>query len=88
MTIGTRRRVLGISLAVTVAYMVVEVVGGLMAHSLALVADASHMLADVFAIALALFAIWMSGRPASITRTFGFHRTEILVQGGLNTCVV
>ncbi len=75
---ASSRRVLGISLVVTVGYMVAEFVGGLMAGSLALVADASHMLADVSAITLALFAIWISGRPASITRTFGFHRTEIL----------
>jgi cobalt-zinc-cadmium efflux system protein len=60
------------------AYMVVEVVGGLISGSLALLADAGHMLTDGAAIGLALLAIWVSGRPASIEQTFGFHRTEIL----------
>ena len=55
-----------------------EVVGGLIANSLALLADAGHMLTDAAAIGLALLAIWIAGRPASIQRTFGFHRTEIL----------
>ena len=59
-------------------YMVVEVVGGLVSGSLALLADAGHMLTDGAAIGLALLAIWVSGRPASIEQTFGFHRTEIL----------
>jgi cobalt-zinc-cadmium efflux system protein len=58
--------------------MVVEVVGGLLANSLSLLADAAHMFADAAAIGLALLAIWVSGRPVSIQRTFGLHRTEIL----------
>ncbi len=72
------RRSLRISLALIMAYMVVEVVGGLVSGSLALLADAGHMLTDGAAISLALLAIWVSGRPASIEQTFGFHRTEIL----------
>ena len=72
------RRSLSISLALIMAYMAVEVVGGLMSGSLALLADAGHMLTDGAAIGLALLAIWVSGRPASIEQTFGFHRTEIL----------
>ncbi len=72
------RRSLSISLALIMAYMVVEVIGGLMSGSLALLADAGHMLTDGAAIGLALLAIWVSGRPASIEQTFGFHRTEIL----------
>ena len=72
------RRSLRISLALIMAYMVVEVVGGLVSGSLALLADAGHMLTDGSAISLALLAIWVSGRPASIEQTFGFHRTEIL----------
>ena len=72
------RRSLSISLALIMAYMVVEVVGGLVSGSLALLADAGHMLTDGAAIGLALLAIWVSGRPASIEQTFGFHRTEIL----------
>ena len=72
------RRSLSISLALIMAYMVVEVVGGLISGSLALLADAGHMLTDGAAIGLALLAIWVSTRPASIEQTFGFHRTEIL----------
>ena len=72
------RRSLRISLALIMVYMVVEVVGGLVSGSLALLADAGHMLTDGSAISLALLAIWVSGRPASIEQTFGFHRTEIL----------
>ncbi len=58
--------------------MLVEIVGGLVSGSLALLADAAHMFTDAGAIALALFAMWMSTRPASVERTFGYHRTEIL----------
>ena len=72
------RRSLSIALALIMVYMVVEVVGGLVSGSLALLADAGHMLTDGAAIGLALLAIWVSGRPASIEQTFGFHRTEIL----------
>ena len=59
-------------------YMVAEVIGGLVSGSLALIADAGHMLTDGAAIGLALLAIWIAGRPASIGQTFGFHRTEVL----------
>jgi cobalt-zinc-cadmium efflux system protein len=72
------RRNLALTLGLTSGYMVVEVVGGLLANSLSLLADAAHMFADAAAIGLALLAIWVSGRPVSIQRTFGLHRTEIL----------
>ena len=72
------RRNLVISLALIGVYMVVEIVGGLMSGSLALLADAAHMFTDAGAIGLALFAMWMANRPASVERTFGYHRTEIL----------
>ena len=49
-----------------------------MTGSLALLADAAHMFTDAAAIGLALFAMWISSRPASVERTFGYHRTEIL----------
>ncbi len=58
--------------------MIVEVVGSIISGSLALLADAGHMLTDSAAIALALFAMWLSGRSATIGRTFGYHRTEVL----------
>jgi cobalt-zinc-cadmium efflux system protein len=67
-----------IALALISSYMVVEVIGGLAANSLALLADAGHMVADAAAIGLALLAMWVAARPASARHTFGFHRGEIL----------
>jgi cobalt-zinc-cadmium efflux system protein len=72
------RRALGLALAVTAAYTVVEVVGGLLIGSLAVLADAVHMLSDNVAIALALVAVWLGGRPATPERTYGFRRAEVL----------
>jgi cobalt-zinc-cadmium efflux system protein len=74
---ATRRSLL-IALALISSYMVVEVIGGLAANSLALLADAGHMVADAAAIGLALLAMWVAARPASARHTFGFHRGEIL----------
>ena len=59
-------------------YFVVEVVGGLLTKSLALLADAGHMLTDVAGVGLALLAIRFASRPATQARTYGFHRAEIL----------
>lgn len=67
-----------IVLALTLAVLVVEVVGGYLSNSLALLADAGHMFTDVAGIGLALLAIWMGGRPADRNRTFGYLRLEIL----------
>lgn len=75
---GASRRSLWIALALITSYMLIEVGGGLIGHSLALLADAGHMVSDAAAIGLALLAMWMAARPASFKRTFGFHRTEIL----------
>lgn len=72
------RRSLIFSLVLISGYMVAEIVGGLISGSLALLADAGHMVTDAAAIGLALMALWISGRPASIERTFGFQRTEVL----------
>ena len=58
--------------------MVVEVIGGIFSGSLALLADAGHMLTDAASIALALVAVWIAGRPESIERTFGYQRSEVL----------
>ena len=72
------RRNLAIALGLAAGYMVVDLVGGIMANSLSLLADAGHMVTDAGAIGLALLAMWVAGRPASIERTFGLHRTEVL----------
>ncbi len=71
-------RALRLTLALTIAYTVVEVVGGIVTGSLALLADAAHMLSDNASLAVALFAAWLAGRPAGPNRTFGYRRAEIL----------
>ncbi|MCC7472490.1 cation transporter [Candidatus Nomurabacteria bacterium] len=58
--------------------MVVEVIAGLFTGSLALLADAGHMLTDVAALSLSAFAMWMAGKPSTPENTYGYHRAEIL----------
>ena len=69
---------LGLALALTAGYTVVEVVAGFLTDSLALLADAAHMLSDNVSIALALVAVWLARRPATPERTYGFKRAEVL----------
>ena len=69
---------LSVTLALVLVYMLAELVGGLLANSLALLADAGHMLSDAGALGLALFAHWFSRRPATPQHTYGYHRVEIL----------
>lgn len=75
-SVQTRR--LAFALALAVAYMVAEVIGGLLSNSLALLADAGHMVSDAAALTLSLFAVWIASRDAPVQRTFGSHRAEIL----------
>src|SRR5262249_30436320 len=65
-------------LVLTSCYMFVEVGIGFYSHSLALLADAGHMLSDVGALILALVAYWFSAKPATPDKTFGYYRSEIL----------
>ncbi|MEU7033320.1 cation diffusion facilitator family transporter [Streptomyces sp. NPDC046237] len=69
---------LRIALAITLSVMVVEIVGGIVADSLALIADAAHMATDAVGLAMALLAIHFANRPPTETRTYGFARAEIL----------
>ena len=71
-------RLLGVVLALTAAITVVELVGGILTGSLALLADSAHMLTDNVALALALVAVWLAGRPSTPERSFGYQRAEIL----------
>ena len=66
----------------TLAILVVELIGAFLSNSLALLADAGHVFTDVFGIGFALAAIWFAGRPATSERTFGFLRLEILAAVG------
>lgn len=65
-------------LVMTGTYMVVELVAGYYTRSLALIADAGHMLSDVASISLALLAIWFATRPPTTGKSYGYYRTEIL----------
>src|SRR5690242_8768109 len=71
-------RVLKISSAVTVAYVVLLVVAGIRAHSLALLSEAGHNLSDLLALVLSLGAVYLQGRPANATKTYGYHRAGVL----------
>ena len=78
-TAGARsRHRLAVTLALTGIVLVVELLAGLWTGSLALLADAAHMLTDAGALALALFAIWIASRPPTPAKTFGYYRAEIL----------
>lgn len=70
-------RRLSLVLALTTLYMIVEFIGGLWANSLALLADAGHMLMDVGAVGLALFVAWFAEYPSSPQKTYGYYRLEI-----------
>lgn len=71
-------RRLGIVLALTLVYMTIEIIGSLLANSLALLADAGHMLSDAGALGLSLLALWIAQIPATSSHTYGYYRTEIL----------
>lgn len=75
---GGSERAIALALAITVTLLVLEVIGGLISGSLALLADAGHMLTDAAALGLSLGAAWLARRPVSQRRTFGWYRAEIL----------
>src|SRR5216110_2973581 len=70
---------LRLALVLTAVVLVVEVVGGLWAHSLALLSDAGHVVTDLIVLALSSFALSQVRRPATPRRSFGYHRVGILV---------
>lgn len=84
------RKRLWVALAINVGLLVAEVVGGLITGSLAVLADAGHVLSDAGAIALALFAARLAALPAAGRRTFGYQRSEVLAAlvNGLTLVVV
>jgi len=71
-------RYLGIALVITISFFIIELVGGILTKSLALLTDAWHMLNHIFALVFALVAAWLALRPISVKRTYGYYRAEIL----------
>ena len=67
------------ALGLTVGFMAIEVFGGLWTGSLALLADAGHMLTDVAGLSMSLFAVWFARKSPTPANTYGYFRTEILV---------
>lgn len=86
----TNRTRLWLAILVTVMFMAVEVVGGILTGSLALISDAGHMFTHAFALSISLFALIMAARPATRSISYGYHRTEILAAllNGLTLLVV
>ena len=76
--INTNQRRLLVALSITGLMTIVELAGGLMSNSLALIGDAGHMFTDTLALGLSLFALNLAKRPASQTKTYGYYRAEIL----------
>ncbi len=76
---GTTSRVLRLSLIVTLAYIVLLVIAGLRAHSLALLSEAGHNLTDFVALLMSWGAVYLQGRPPSARKTFGYNRAGVLV---------
>ncbi len=75
---GAGKRALTFVFVLTTAFLALEIVGGLLTGSLALLADAGHMASDAVSLGLALFAVWLAERPATPQRSFGYKRAEIL----------
>ena len=71
-------RRLKLALTLSCIYFFAELIGGFLTNSLALLSDAGHMLSDIGALALSLFAFRIAKRPATVSSTFGYHRVEIL----------
>jgi cobalt-zinc-cadmium efflux system protein len=67
-----------IALIITIVMMMAEVAGGFLSNSLALLGDAGHMFTDVFSLGLSLFAFNMARRPPNSTKTYGYHRMEVM----------
>ena len=71
-------RYLGIALGITISFFIIELVGGFLTNSLALLTDAWHMLNDVLALSFGLVAAWLALRPITMKKTYGYYRAEIL----------
>src|SRR5580700_2324586 len=74
----TGSRALKLALLITLIFVLVQFIGGLVANSMALMADAAHMAADAGSFVLSLFALWIARRPSSTKMSYGYYRAEIL----------
>ena len=72
------RKRLIIASILCLVFMVIEIVGGFLANSLAIASDAAHLLTDFASFMISLFSIWMASRPASRQMSFGWHRAEVI----------
>src|SRR5713226_7344973 len=77
-TYGMAKQTLRLAFFLTIIILVAELVGGLVANSLALLSDAGHVVTDIFALGLAWFATIQAEKPANARKTFGYHRVGIL----------
>src|SRR5690606_10767567 len=77
-THGANKKVLFISFIIITSYMVIEAIGGFLTNSLALLADAGHMLSDSISLAIALIAFKLAEKAANLSKTYGYKRFEIL----------
>ncbi len=77
-----------IALLIVLAIMTLEIIGGILSNSLALLGDAGHMLVDALALGLSLFAITIARRPATPSKTYGYHRVEIMAALANGTTLV
>ncbi len=81
-------RALKVTLAIVVGILLTEIIGGIASNSLALLSDAGHMFVDALALGLSLFAITLAARPVSATKTYGYHRAEIMAALANGTTLV
>ncbi|MFD2670802.1 cation diffusion facilitator family transporter [Marinicrinis sediminis] len=84
------KKALWMTLVLTAFFTVVEMVGGILSHSLALLSDSAHMVSDVFALGLSMTAIYLAARPPNARFSFGFLRFEIIASflNGLTLCII
>ncbi|KHF28691.1 Cadmium, cobalt and zinc/H(+)-K(+) antiporter [Anoxybacillus sp. BCO1] len=75
---ATSKKALWITLLLTTFFTIVEIVGGILSNSLALLSDSAHMASDVIALSLSMVAIYLASRPPNKTFTFGYLRFEII----------
>src|SRR5579884_1597927 len=77
-TYGMAKKTLRLAFFLTLIILAAELIGGILANSLALLSDAGHVVTDIFALGLAWFAAVQAERPANERKTFGYHRVGIL----------